>query len=88
MGGKGIPAFWTQCGVGTFLEEGGFVQKLVRQESGGCGVELSEPKESRIFSGKKYLLEEAINGEISIIKAQKADLAGNLVYNQSARNFN
>ncbi|HEC2154566.1 CoA transferase subunit A [Staphylococcus delphini] len=66
-GGAGIPAFYTQTGVGTQVAEG---------------------KETREFNGKTYLLEEAITGDFGILKAQKADTFGNLIFNQTARNFN
>lgn len=42
----------------------------------------------RNFKGKDYVLEESIWGDYSLIKAQKADKYGNLVFNKTARNFN
>ncbi|PAF52775.1 CoA transferase subunit A [Helicobacter sp. 13S00477-4] len=54
----------------------------------GVGTLIAEGKETREFNGKKYLLEQAINGDFGIIKAQKADTYGNLIFNKTARNFN
>jgi 3-oxoacid CoA-transferase len=42
----------------------------------------------KIFNGKKYILENSIVGDFSLVKAWKADTAGNLVFRKSARNFN
>ena len=41
-----------------------------------------------MFGGHNYIMEEAIRGDFSIIKAWKSDRAGNLVFRKSARNFN
>lgn len=54
----------------------------------GVGTLVAKGKETRIFNAKEYLLEYAIKGDVAIIKAQKADKAGNLVFNKTARNFN
>ncbi|RIN38130.1 CoA transferase subunit A [Staphylococcus succinus] len=66
-GGAGIPAFYTQTGVGTLIAEG---------------------KETREFDGEMYIMERAIKGDFGIVKAQKADTFGNLVFEKTARNFN
>lgn len=66
-GGAGIPAFYTQTGVGTLIAEG---------------------KEAREFDGETYIMERAIKGDFGIVKAQKADTFGNLVFEKTARNFN
>ena len=42
----------------------------------------------REFNGRNYVMEEAITGDFSLIKAWKADRAGNLVFRKSARNYN
>ena len=52
------------------------------------GTKLSEGKDTRKFGGKDYVLEEAIQADVSIVKAWKGDKAGNLVYRKTARNFN
>ena len=66
-GGAGIPAFFTQTGVGTLIAEG---------------------KEVRNFGGKDYILEQTITTDIALVKAYKADKAGNLIFRKTARNFN
>ncbi|MDQ2657841.1 MAG: CoA transferase subunit A, partial [Bacteroidota bacterium] len=54
----------------------------------GYGTEVAEGKEVREFHGKKYLMEEWLRADFSIVKAWKGDSAGNLVYRGTARNFN
>ena len=66
-GGAGIPAFFTQTGVGTLIAEG---------------------KEVREFDGKEYILEPSLTADVALVKAYKADKAGNLVFRKTARNFN
>jgi 3-oxoacid CoA-transferase len=53
-----------------------------------AGTPLGEGKEIRSFDGREYVLEEAIRADLSIVKAWKGDKAGNLVYRETARNFN
>jgi 3-oxoacid CoA-transferase len=52
------------------------------------GTALAEGKETRAFNGRDYVLEEAITADVSLVKAWKGDTEGNLVYRQTARNFN
>lgn len=54
----------------------------------GVGTIVEEGKQVIEHSGKKYLLELPLRAEVAIIKAWKADTAGNLVYHRLARNFN
>ena len=54
----------------------------------GFGTEVAEGKESRIFAGKNYIMEEAFKADFSFVKAWKGDLAGNLIFKGTARNFN
>ena len=54
----------------------------------GYGTEVAEGKEVREFDGKKYLLEQWLRADFSIVKAWKGDTSGNLVYRGTARNFN
>jgi 3-oxoacid CoA-transferase subunit A len=54
----------------------------------GYGTEVAEGKEVRAFHGKKYLLEQWLRADFSIVKAWRGDTAGNLVYRGTARNFN
>ena len=52
------------------------------------GTKLAEGKETKVFDGKEYVLEEAIRADLSIVKAWKGDRSGNLVFRKTARNFN
>lgn len=54
----------------------------------GVGTEVEEGKTKITIKNKEYLLEEALPGNVALIKAKKADKAGNLVYAKTARNFN
>ncbi|WP_420001119.1 CoA transferase subunit A [Acinetobacter sp. LF10] len=54
----------------------------------GVGTSIAEGKEVREFQGKPYLLESSLTADVALIKAYKADKAGNLVFRKTARNFN
>lgn len=54
----------------------------------GIGTVVEEGKEKLLVDGKEYLLELPLRADIALLKAYKADKVGNLVYRQSARNFN
>jgi 3-oxoacid CoA-transferase len=54
----------------------------------GFGTALAENKETRDFDGKGYVLETSLTADLAIIKAWKADKAGNLVFRKTANNFN
>lgn len=54
----------------------------------GVGTEVAAGKEIRAFNGKKYLLEYAFDADYAIVKAWKGDTQGNLIYKETARNFN
>jgi 3-oxoacid CoA-transferase subunit A len=54
----------------------------------GVGTEVAEGKEVRNFKGKEYLLEFAFDSDFAIVKAWKGDTQGNLVFHETARNFN
>lgn len=100
-GGAGIPAFYTPTAVGTLVEEGVIPLKYALHEestednenneanNNHQSVEIaSDVRETQVFDNKTYVLERAITADYAIIKAQKADHEGNLVFNKSARNFN
>ncbi len=53
----------------------------------GFGTLLAEGKETRTIDGKNYVFESPIHADFALIKAQKADRLGNLVYRKTARNF-
>jgi 3-oxoacid CoA-transferase subunit A len=54
----------------------------------GYGTVVAEGKETRQFDGQWYVLETALRADVSLVKAWKADTAGNLVFRKTARNFN
>ena len=54
----------------------------------GVGTEVAEGKESRVFNDKEYLLEYAFDADFAIVKAWKGDTDGNLIFKDTARNFN
>jgi 3-oxoacid CoA-transferase subunit A len=54
----------------------------------GYGTIVAEGKETREFDGHHYVLETALKADVSLVKAWKADSAGNLVFRKTARNFN
>ncbi|HEX4035424.1 MAG TPA: CoA transferase subunit A [Solirubrobacteraceae bacterium] len=54
----------------------------------GVGTPIAEGKETREFGGRQYLLERAITGDFALVKAWRGDTLGNLVYRDTARNFN
>lgn len=84
-GGAGIPAFYTPAGVGTQVAAGGL--PLRYDGNGGIAV-ASEPKEVRMFDGREYVLERAIRCDFGLVHARVGDRYGNLVYEESAQNFN
>ena len=85
-GGAGIPAFFTATGVDTLYSTGQFPIKF---KKGSKEVEImSTARETRVFNGRKFALEESIFADFALIKAHKADRKGNLVFRETARNFN
>jgi 3-oxoacid CoA-transferase subunit A len=54
----------------------------------GVGTEVAEGKEVRVFNGKTYLMEYAFDADFAIVKAWKGDTHGNLIFKDTARNFN
>ena len=54
----------------------------------GVGTIVAQGKEVREFNGREYLLEHALKGDFSLVRAHKADRYGNLVYKGTARDFN
>lgn len=70
-----------------------------RIRAGGAGIaafytrvsaetEVAKGKETRRFNGDVYVMEEAIRGDLALIRAEVGDRWGNLIYRLSARNFN
>ena len=84
--GAGIPGFYTPTGVGTIIQSGG---SPVKWHKGGKFVDkYSKPRESKIFKGVEYILEESIKADFAFIRAWRGDKLGNLQFRKSARNFN
>ena len=54
----------------------------------GVGTIVADGKEIREFDGQNYVMERSLVSDVSLVKAYKADKAGNLVYRKTARNFN
>jgi 3-oxoacid CoA-transferase subunit A len=88
-GGAGIPAFFTATGVGTQIADGGVPWRYAPD---GSIAKASPRKETRemTLAGRTqtYVLEEAITTDFALVRAYKGDRHGNLVFRQSARNFN
>jgi 3-oxoacid CoA-transferase subunit A len=84
-GGVGIPAFYTPAGVGTPVSDGGLPWRYAPD---GSVAVASPPKEIRVFGGRRYVLEEAIEADYALVHAEVADTTGNLVFNKTAMNFN
>ncbi len=88
-GGAGIAAFFTRTGVGTQVAEGGLPWKY---DDAGNVVVTSPAKQTQVFATpegeKEFVLERAIVSDFGLVRAAKGDRHGNLVFNQSARNFN
>ena len=84
-GGCGIPAFYTPTGVGTLVANGGIP---IRYDADGKVVEASKPKEVREFDGRQYVMETALTADFGLVRAAVGDRHGNLVFHESARNFN
>lgn len=84
-GGCGIPAFYTPTGVGTQIAEGGLPW---RYDSDGNVAVSSPPKEVREWGGRPCVLEESVTTDFALVRAAIGDRHGNLVFHESARNFN
>ena len=54
----------------------------------GVGTLVADGKEHKEFDGVTYILERGIRADVALVKAWKADRAGNLIYRKTARNFN
>jgi 3-oxoacid CoA-transferase len=63
--------------VDTLLQNG---QIPVRLDETGKVLEHGSPRETRDFNGKTYLMETALTGDVAILRAWKADAAGNCVF--------
>ena len=68
------------AGIGAFFSPTGYGTELAKQVDGS-------PKETREINGRHYVLEMPIYGDVALIKAERGDRWGNLVYRKAARNF-
>ncbi len=88
-GGSGIPAFYTATGVGTQIADGGLPWRF---DGNGRVLKHSPPKETAEmkFDGRvrTFVLEKAIVCDFGLVRAWKGDRHGNLIFRESARNFN
>ncbi|WP_432259836.1 CoA transferase subunit A [Cupriavidus sp. TMH.W2] len=79
-----------------FTPQGTLAEKLRAGGSGipafftktGVGTIVAEGKEVREFDGEQYVMERSLTADVALVKAWKADKAGNLVFRRTARNFN
>jgi 3-oxoacid CoA-transferase len=76
-GGVGVPAFYTPTAVNTLLQDG---KIPARFDGNGNVSEYGTPRETRVFDGRTYLMETALTGDVAILRAWKADEAGNCVF--------
>ena len=63
------------AGIGAFFTPTGF------------GTDLARGKETREIDGRNYVLEHPIYGDVALIKAERGDRWGNLMFRKAARNF-
>jgi len=85
--GSGFPAFYTPTGVGTVYANGGIPVKF--KQDGSHEVEIeSLPRPTQDFDGHQYIMEYALKGQLSLVKAAVADTRGNLIFRGTAQNAN
>src|SRR5215217_6244745 len=92
-GGTGIAAFFTGTGVGTQVAEGGLPWRYDGVGNGPENVVVSSPaKQTQVFETaegpREFVLERAIVADFGLVRAWKGDRHGNLIFRDSARNFN
>ena len=68
------------AGIGAFFTPTGFGTELAKNSDGTL-------KETREINGKHHVLEYPIYGDVALIKAERGDRWGNLMYRKAARNF-
>ncbi|KAJ1326912.1 3-oxoacid CoA-transferase [Microdochium nivale] len=81
--GAGIPAFFTATGGRTFIETGEIPYRFTPD----AVLEKGKPRETRVFGGKSYIMEEALPGDVAILRAWKVDEAGNCVFKYSTKTY-
>ncbi|KAG9488449.1 hypothetical protein GDO78_007970, partial [Eleutherodactylus coqui] len=78
-GGAGIPAFYTPTGYGTLIQQGG---APIKYNKDGSIAIASTPKEVKEFDGRQFVMENSITGDFALVKAWKADRAGNVIFSR------
>ena len=85
-GGAGIPAFYTATGVGTIVAEGKPTATMTPPKY------LAKSNRDRLQSGqspdREFVMETGLYADLALVKAHTADEFGNLVFRETARNFN
>ncbi|RFU27839.1 hypothetical protein B7463_g8487, partial [Scytalidium lignicola] len=84
-GAAGVPAFYTPAGYGTYVQTG---EIPIRYNKDGTVALKSKPKEVREFSGKAYIMEESIFGDVALVRVHRADRMGNCQFRSAQNNFN
>lgn len=82
-GGAGIPAFFTPTGVNTYIQSG----QIPVQFKNGEVAEPGKARETRIFNGRVYNMETAIEGDVAILRAHRVDEAGNCQFRYTTKSF-
>ncbi|ATY63379.1 coenzyme A [Cordyceps militaris] len=82
--GAGIPAFFTPTGAHTLVQDG---EIPVRLGPGGKTLERGTKRETRDFGGKTFLMETSLPGDVAILRAYKADKAGNCVFRYTTKAY-
>ncbi|KAL2415515.1 Succinyl-CoA:3-ketoacid-coenzyme A transferase, mitochondrial [Exophiala dermatitidis] len=88
--GAGIPAFFTATGARTLIETGGIPIRLGPKDPQTGKHEVIEPgrpRETRVFDGRTYLMETALKGDVAIVRAWKADEAGNCIFRTTTKAY-
>ncbi|OCL06818.1 succinyl-CoA:3-ketoacid-coenzyme A transferase [Glonium stellatum] len=83
-GGAGIPAFFTPTGAHTLLQEG---EIPIRLDPSGEVLERGNPRETRVFNNKLYLMETGLTGDVAILRAWRVDEAGNCQFRYTTKAF-
>ncbi|KAG9253160.1 uncharacterized protein F5Z01DRAFT_176070 [Emericellopsis atlantica] len=83
-GGAGIPAFYTPTAAHTLVEKG---EIPVRLGASGTVLEKGRKRETKEFNGRTFLMETALTGDVAIIRAWKADKAGNCIFRYTTKAF-
>ncbi|KLT42156.1 3-oxoacid CoA-transferase [Cutaneotrichosporon oleaginosum] len=84
--GAGIPAFFTPTGVETSIEKATVPYRNAAKD-GSKPALFPTPRKTMTFNDKKYIMEEALPGDVAIIHAWKVDEAGNTIFRYTATNF-